>query len=135
MIYYEAPHRIAETLAAAMSVFGGERRAVIGRELTKRFETVLDGTLAELHDGQGQPYFPCTDRRHDEVDKVNKDSHISHAQTKGMMKRRSGPPIGCHDRGGRSSQCQHAQTPAAPNFLGVAISQLSRTASSRSPGP
>lgn len=49
LIFYEAPHRIVDTLAAAEGVFGAERRAVIGRELTKRFETVLDGTLAELH--------------------------------------------------------------------------------------
>lgn len=48
LVYYEAPHRILETLEAAILAFGGERRAVIGRELTKRFETVLDGTLAEL---------------------------------------------------------------------------------------
>lgn len=49
LIYYEAPHRIVETLAAAQQVFGNERRAVIARELTKRFETILDGTLADLH--------------------------------------------------------------------------------------
>ncbi len=48
LIYYEAPHRIADTLAAAVQAFGADRRAVIGRELTKRFETVLDGSLAEL---------------------------------------------------------------------------------------
>ncbi len=48
LVWYEAPHRIVETLEAAVEVLGGERRAVIGRELTKRFETVLDGTLAEL---------------------------------------------------------------------------------------
>lgn len=48
LVWYEAPHRIVETLAAAVEVLGGERRAVIGRELTKRFETVLDATLAEL---------------------------------------------------------------------------------------
>lgn len=48
LVWYEAPHRIVETLAAAVEVLGGERRAVIGRELTKRFETVLDGTLADL---------------------------------------------------------------------------------------
>jgi 16S rRNA (cytidine1402-2'-O)-methyltransferase len=48
LIYYEAPHRIADTLAVAVQVFGAERRAVIGRELTKRFETVLDGSLADL---------------------------------------------------------------------------------------
>jgi 16S rRNA (cytidine1402-2'-O)-methyltransferase len=49
LIYYEAPHRIADTLGAAITAFGGERRAVIGRELTKRFETILDGNLADLH--------------------------------------------------------------------------------------
>lgn len=48
LVWYEAPHRIVETLEAAGEVLGGDRRAVIGRELTKRFETVLDGTLAEL---------------------------------------------------------------------------------------
>lgn len=48
LVYYEAPHRIAETLESAVAAFGGERRAVIARELTKRFETILDGTLAEL---------------------------------------------------------------------------------------
>lgn len=48
LVWYEAPHRIVETLAAAVEVLGGERRAVIGRELTKRFETMLDATLAEL---------------------------------------------------------------------------------------
>ncbi|MBL8243269.1 MAG: 16S rRNA (cytidine(1402)-2'-O)-methyltransferase, partial [Rhodanobacteraceae bacterium] len=36
LVWYEAPHRIVETLAAAVEVLGGERRAVIGRELTKR---------------------------------------------------------------------------------------------------
>ena len=48
LVWYEAPHRIAETLQATVEVLGAERRAVMGRELTKRFETVLDGTLAEL---------------------------------------------------------------------------------------
>ena len=48
LVYYEAPHRIEETLEAAIEAFGASRRAVIGRELTKRFETILDGTLAEL---------------------------------------------------------------------------------------
>lgn len=48
LVWYEAPHRIVETLADMASELGGGRRAVIGRELTKRFETVLDGSLAEL---------------------------------------------------------------------------------------
>jgi len=48
LIFYEAPHRIAATLVAASAVFGAQRRAVVARELTKRFESFLDGGLAEL---------------------------------------------------------------------------------------
>ena len=48
LIFYEASHRIAETLEDIAAVFGSERRAVVARELTKLFETVLDGTVADL---------------------------------------------------------------------------------------
>jgi 16S rRNA (cytidine1402-2'-O)-methyltransferase len=58
LIFYESAHRIEDTLDDAMAAFGGERRAVIARELTKLFETVLDGTLVELvqrvHDDANQ---------------------------------------------------------------------------------
>ncbi len=48
LIFYEAPHRILETLEAMQTVFGDERRVVIARELTKKFETIQSGTLAEI---------------------------------------------------------------------------------------
>jgi 16S rRNA (cytidine1402-2'-O)-methyltransferase len=48
LIFYESAHRIVETLADMAAVFGGERSAVLARELTKLFETVLEGTLADL---------------------------------------------------------------------------------------
>src|SRR5690242_12028000 len=48
LIFYESSHRIVEALEDLVVVFGGERRAVLARELTKLFETVLDGALAEL---------------------------------------------------------------------------------------
>ncbi len=48
LVFYEAPHRIVETLADLATVFGPERAAALCRELTKTFETVLSGTLAEL---------------------------------------------------------------------------------------
>jgi 16S rRNA (cytidine1402-2'-O)-methyltransferase len=48
LIFYESSHRVADALDDLVAVFGGGRRAVIARELTKLFETVLDGTLAEL---------------------------------------------------------------------------------------
>lgn len=49
LVFYESSHRIEEALADLVSAFGGDRAAVIARELTKLFETVLDGTLADLH--------------------------------------------------------------------------------------
>jgi 16S rRNA (cytidine1402-2'-O)-methyltransferase len=49
LVFYESAHRIDASLADMATVFGGARRAVVARELTKLFETVLDGTLADLH--------------------------------------------------------------------------------------
>lgn len=48
LIFYEGPHRIKEVLGDMLEVFGPERRAVVCRELTKRFETTYGGTLEEL---------------------------------------------------------------------------------------
>ena len=48
LIFYESSHRVVEALDDLVTVFGGARRAVLARELTKLFETVLDGPLAEL---------------------------------------------------------------------------------------
>lgn len=48
LVFYEASHRIGDTLSDAVTAFGRERPAAIARELTKLFETVLDGTLGEL---------------------------------------------------------------------------------------
>jgi 16S rRNA (cytidine1402-2'-O)-methyltransferase len=49
LVFYEAVHRIAPTLAAVAAAFGGERRAALARELTKVHEQIAVGTLAELH--------------------------------------------------------------------------------------
>jgi 16S rRNA (cytidine1402-2'-O)-methyltransferase len=50
LVFYESSHRIEASLADLRDVFGAERRGVIARELTKRFETVFDGSLAALAD-------------------------------------------------------------------------------------
>jgi 16S rRNA (cytidine1402-2'-O)-methyltransferase len=50
MIFFESPHRIIDSLEDAASVFGGDRKASLSRELTKKFEETLRGTLAELAD-------------------------------------------------------------------------------------
>ncbi|MBF6161292.1 16S rRNA (cytidine(1402)-2'-O)-methyltransferase [Nocardia cyriacigeorgica] len=47
-VFFEAPHRLADCLADAVEVLGPERRAAVCRELTKTYEEVVRGTLAEL---------------------------------------------------------------------------------------
>jgi 16S rRNA (cytidine1402-2'-O)-methyltransferase len=48
LIFYEAPHRILETLADLEAVFGAELRIVLARELTKVHEEFLRGTVAQV---------------------------------------------------------------------------------------
>ncbi|MFP7495420.1 16S rRNA (cytidine(1402)-2'-O)-methyltransferase [Terribacillus saccharophilus] len=49
LLFYESPHRLKETLAAMLESFG-DRRVALGRELTKRYEEFLRGTLQQALD-------------------------------------------------------------------------------------
>ncbi len=48
VVFFESPHRLADTLAAAVDELGAERLAAVCRELTKTHEEVLRGPLGEL---------------------------------------------------------------------------------------
>jgi 16S rRNA (cytidine1402-2'-O)-methyltransferase len=48
LVFYEAPHRLQESLADLVQVFGADRHAAIAREITKRFESAYRGTLGAL---------------------------------------------------------------------------------------
>lgn len=48
LIFYEAPHRILDTLRDIAEIFLPQRQATLARELTKTFETILSGTLEQL---------------------------------------------------------------------------------------
>jgi 16S rRNA (cytidine1402-2'-O)-methyltransferase len=48
LVFYEAPHRIVDTLTDALAAVGVDRQAVVARELTKLHETVYRGSLGEL---------------------------------------------------------------------------------------
>ena len=48
LVFYEAPHRLRESLDDLAAEFGAERPAAVARELTKKFETVYRGTLGSL---------------------------------------------------------------------------------------
>lgn len=47
LLFYEAPHRLKDSLKSLMAVFGGNRRIVLAREVTKKFEEFLRGNLEE----------------------------------------------------------------------------------------
>jgi 16S rRNA (cytidine1402-2'-O)-methyltransferase len=48
LIFYESSHRIADALDDCVAAFGADRPALLARELTKLFETTLDGSLAAI---------------------------------------------------------------------------------------
>ena len=48
MVFFEAPHRLVDSLNDCVNVFGGDRRAAICREMTKRYEETIRGSLVEL---------------------------------------------------------------------------------------
>ena len=48
LVVYEAPHRIVDLLVDMCDMLGPQRRATIARELTKTYETILNGTLEDL---------------------------------------------------------------------------------------
>ncbi|MFD6191052.1 16S rRNA (cytidine(1402)-2'-O)-methyltransferase [Streptomyces sp. NPDC060275] len=54
LVYFEAPHRLDDTLAAMAEVFGTDRRAAVCRELTKTYEEVRRGGLGELAEWAGE---------------------------------------------------------------------------------
>jgi 16S rRNA (cytidine1402-2'-O)-methyltransferase len=54
LVFFEAPHRIRESLADALAALG-DRQASIGRELTKLHEEIIRGPLSTLPDRLGEP--------------------------------------------------------------------------------
>ncbi len=52
LVFFEAPHRLAKTLEAMLAAFG-DRPAVLGRELTKRYEEIRRGTVRGIYGALG----------------------------------------------------------------------------------
>lgn len=55
MVFFESPHRIDDTLKDALAVFGEARQATVSRELTKKFEQTVRGTIPELLEWSANP--------------------------------------------------------------------------------
>jgi 16S rRNA (cytidine1402-2'-O)-methyltransferase len=48
LVFYEAPHRVLETVDDMVEIFGQQRQSFLAREISKAFETFLQGTLEQL---------------------------------------------------------------------------------------
>jgi 16S rRNA (cytidine1402-2'-O)-methyltransferase len=55
MVFFESPHRIDDSLKDALTVFGPDRQATVSRELTKKFEQTVRGTIPELLEWSANP--------------------------------------------------------------------------------
>lgn len=55
MVFFESPHRIDDALKDALTVFGPTRQATVSRELTKKFEQTVRGTIPELLEWSANP--------------------------------------------------------------------------------
>ena len=55
MVFFESPHRIDDALKDALAVFGESRQATVSRELTKKFEQTVRGTIPELLEWTANP--------------------------------------------------------------------------------
>jgi 16S rRNA (cytidine1402-2'-O)-methyltransferase len=128
LIWYEAPHRLGETLADMMAAFGA-RQAAVARELTKRFEEVRRGTLAELaeyfvtHTARGEVTIVVGPPEQDDPEQLDerlrtaleansvKDAatvvatatglprRLVYARALALVRSPSGPPASAQDRG------------------------------------
>lgn len=50
IVFYEAPHRLQETLHSLLEVFGGKKRAVVAREISKVYESIMSDEIQKLAD-------------------------------------------------------------------------------------
>ncbi len=96
MIFYEAPHKLLKTLEDMLSVFGGERKISLSRELTKLNEETLRTTLAEAFklfsekEPRGEYVLVVegnSKSAENELSKLTIPEHIEHYISSGLSKK------------------------------------------------
>jgi len=82
MVFFESPHRIDDALKDALTVFGPTRQATVSRELTKKFEQTVRGTIPELLEWSANP----TKGELVLVIAGNSEAHVSKASIEDLLK-------------------------------------------------
>ncbi|UQZ34217.1 16S rRNA (cytidine(1402)-2'-O)-methyltransferase [Paenibacillus sp. PK3_47] len=100
LLFYESPHRVAKTLVHLQEAFGN-RRVVLARELTKRFEEFLRGTIEECiawleeHPPLGEYVIVVEGESKEEAEKAEAawwqelsiEEHVSHYENGGVVRK------------------------------------------------
>ena len=98
IIFYEAPHRLRDTLSVLASVFGGGRRIALCRELTTVHEEVLRSTLEEAVSYytqneprgeyvlviEGRPFHEIEEEKREAYADISIEEHVSMYEAKGF---------------------------------------------------
>ena len=85
LIFYESAKRLNDTLVTAKEVFGGDRQAVVCRELTKKFEDIKRGSLKELSEIyldkniKGEVVLLVAGAGHTDIDQSEIEQHVKDA--------------------------------------------------------
>lgn len=98
MLFYEAPHRLKETLRDAQQILGSSRKVVLAREVTKKFEEFVRGTLEEAvawvesEDVRGEFVLVIDGSKEENPEKMEKwwlnlsiTEHVNHVMDKQML--------------------------------------------------
>lgn len=101
IVLYEAPHRLKKTLGLLLDTLGGERRITVCRELTKKHEDSISGTIAEVlayfeanePKGEfvlvltGKPYEELEQEARKQWDGISIEEHVENYIAEGMSKK------------------------------------------------
>ena len=87
MVFFEAPHRTRETLEDMLQVFGADRRVAVCRELTKTYEEVVRGTLADAvawadREILGEVTIVVAGRSADELAHLTPDTYVREVEAR-----------------------------------------------------
>ena len=112
MIFYESPFRVVKCLEQFAQTFGGDRQASVSRELTKKFEQTVRGTLDELiayfteNEPRGEYVLVIEGRSREEMireqqagwESMSIEEHMQHYESQGIN-RKEAMKLVAKDRG------------------------------------
>lgn len=115
LLFYESPHRVAKTLERIMNTFGGNRRMALARELTKRYEHFVRGSVSEclayvqehpplgeyciVLEGIGEDEAAAAEAGQAWWQPLSEEEHVAHYEREQLISRKEAMKLAAKDRG------------------------------------